>query len=354
MHGGEPDSRIPAAYYVCAPRIPLANDNPEDTISYPRDQLQRAIDRGLELMYEGTNGEPVAVVHGQTNRNGNARSYPARFRTVGPNAVYWVIPNGVLVNANSLYEFPIIATRLGDYVPFTEGAAQGPDRVVFDGITGAFAGVFTHRGEQNNQFHQAIPLNHDFNAHTTAITFGPTTLNREPFGWFGDGGGSLPLRHAWVYRPADFTLTYTGCPVDEGRCYCYDSITVAGYYPREAAVFAIEHACEDWSGQTVPTPSSLTDIKTLSSTKKVSFDDTDWTITMQVWQTLLAGVSATTVDKNTCIKALTSAMDDCQTGTARKKTGGQYKIDVPSHGSQQYAIHAGDGNPDPGTIPSRR
>ncbi|KAK6437035.1 hypothetical protein LTR95_006773 [Oleoguttula sp. CCFEE 5521] len=251
-------------------------------------------------------------------------------------------------------EFPILQTDAGDYLPFTEGAAQGPDRVVFDGATGASAGVFTHRGEVNNRFHQAIPQVHNSTALNTGITFGRTTLDVVPFGWYAGGGGSLPMRHAWVYPPADFTLTYNGCPTNEGRCYCYDTLTVAGYYPREAAVFAIENACEDWSGQTVPTTSSLTDIKSLSSTKKVSFDNTDWTITMQIWQTLLADVSATTVDKNSCIKALTSAMDDCQTGTARKKTGGQYKIDVPGHGSQQYAIHPGDGNPDPGTIPSRR
>jgi hypothetical protein len=45
--------------------------------------------------------------------------------------------------------------------PMVAGGDPGPDRVIFDGLSGAFAGVLTHRDETQNRLHAAVPLNYN-------------------------------------------------------------------------------------------------------------------------------------------------------------------------------------------------
>ncbi|KAH9828273.1 guanyl-specific ribonuclease F1 [Teratosphaeria destructans] len=310
------------------------------TRSYPRQQIQQAVLDGYRLSSQDAL-LPAA----------NGRTYPQRFLLRGPNAANWRIPND-RVNVNRLVEFPIIRNDAGQFVPFTNGSDQGPDRVVFDGATGYFAGIFTHRGEPGNGFHQCLGHNQDVNEPVIDNDFGPTILDADPFGWFSggsSGSGGFPMKRGQIYPAASFDLSTKGCPSSDGQCYCYNTVTDQGWFPRDAGVQAIDQACADWSGQAVPTSPSSTDVQTLSSTKQVSTGDSNWVIEMDVWQTLVVGSSASTVDKQNCIDALTSAMDNCQTSTVMEKIGGEYIVHISGVGSQQYVIHPAGGNPAPST-----
>ncbi|KAF2717873.1 hypothetical protein K431DRAFT_315353 [Polychaeton citri CBS 116435] len=331
-----PDAAIPSSYYVCAPR--WSSSSNDGTRSYPRQQIQQVINTAFLLEIEG-----VATTAA------NGRQYPQRFYVRGPNAANFNIPNHRQVDSNRLVEFPIIRNDDGQYVPFLDGGNQGPDRVVFDGTTGYFAGVFTHRGEVNNNFHQALGHDQDVNDPVVPPPLPPTILDVNPISWFsGMSGDRFPMKRTPTYPPADFSMTTDGCPSTDGQCYCYNTITAAGWYPRNAALQAIGQACSDWSGQTVPITNSQTDIQTLSATKQITYDDAVWSIEMSVWQTLLVNADASTVDQQSCVTALTSALDNCQTDTADKKIGGEYILHIGGVGSQQYVIHPSDSN----TIPS--
>jgi hypothetical protein len=173
-------------------------------------------------------------------------------------------------------------------------------------------------------------------------------MDSNPFVWFGGGtSDSFPLKRTPTYPPASFPTTHSGCPTGNGQCYFYDTVTIQGWYPRDAALQAIDQACSDWSGQRIPVSDSSDDIKTLSTTKEITWNTTKWTIEMSVWQTLLITASGSAVDQKSCVAALGSAMDDCQTNTISKKIGGEHIISIPGVGSQQYIIHPGEGNPAP-------
>lgn len=328
------DSDIPWDFYVCGPRGNTGIHT--DTRSYPRNQVQLAVDAGFRARWV----DRLVIAQ-------NGQAYPRPFYVRGPNAANFNIPSHRQINPNNLYEFPIIRNDQGQFVFMPQGGDQGPDRVVFDGDTGYFAGVFTHRGEVNNNFHQAFGHNEDVNDPRIDNDFGVTTLDMNPFPWFNGGGGSnLPYKRTPTNPPASFQTTFDGCPSSNGNCYCYNKVTVEGYYPRAAALKAINQACNDWNGQKVPVSPSSSNIKTLSTIKKIPLNGKTWVIEMAVWQTLLSGSSVTTVDKSRCVQALKNAMDDCQTKTTSKKIGGEHIIYI-SGGSQQYLIHPGKGNPAP-------
>lgn len=274
--------------------------------------------------------------------------YPTRFYINGPNAANWNIPSR-LANSNRLMEFPIFRNAQGGIVLFQDGDDQGPDRVVFDGATNQFAGVFTHRGEINNNFHQAPGHNQDINAPRYNIDFGPSTIDMGPFNWFSGGGNDgFPLRRSPVLPPASFPTTHDGCPLgDDGLCYCYNTVTVEGWFPKNAAAQAITQACSEWAGVKVPLAGSSTNPKTLSTTKQITYNNTVWSIEMSVWQILLVTAPASTVDKASCVAALNGALNDCQTNTIDKKIGGEWVHDIPHVGSQLFVIHPGSGNVSP-------
>ena len=275
---------------------------------------------------------------------GNGRNYPNRFYNRGPDGASFNIPTNV--NPNRLIEFPIIRNDAGQYVPLTEGADPGLDRLIFDGRTGHFAGIVTHRGEGGNRVHPAVGFNDDVNVPRIDNDFGATIIDADPFGWFfGVGSGPFPFKRSPTVPPASFPTTHDGCPSGSGQCYCYNAVTSDGFFPRDAGIRAIDQACSDWSGQQVPVSSA--DIKTLSTTKKIVWNRTQWYIELSIWQILLATVDGSTVDQASCVKALRSAMDDCQTDTISKKIGGEYMLDIPGVGSQLYIIHPANGNPAP-------
>lgn len=238
-----------------------------------------------------------------------------------------------------------------------EGLDQGPDRVVFDGFTGRFAGVFTHRGEVDNNFHRALGHDAEVNDPTIPLDFGPSILDENPFWWFGGGPDSLPYKRSGPSNdssnpapaPANFPLSKDGCPTESGQCYCYNTVTVLGWFPREAGLQAINQACDDWKSQRVPYTKSLNDIKTLSATKKINYNGRDWTIDMSFWteEPKKLPLGEFPVKQKDCVKALRSAMDNCQTADVERKIGGQYLLKVGNLGTQQFAIHPGAGNPGP-------
>src|SRR6267378_5316674 len=87
------------------------------------------------------------------------RNYPHRYN-------YWFGNwNGVQidprVNTWNLVEFPIFEDGLLYNNGVPANGDPGPDRVVFDAATGTFAGILTHRGQQNNQFVPCIGQNHN-------------------------------------------------------------------------------------------------------------------------------------------------------------------------------------------------
>lgn len=278
----------------------------------------------------------------------NGRSYPQPFYVRGPNAANFQIPtNDRRIDVNQLVEFPIIRDSAGQYIPFVTGGDQGPDRVVFDGGTGYFAGVFTHRGEVNNNFHRAPGGDRDVNSPRIDLDFGPTVMDPAAYDYFwGFDRSGLPFKRTPTYPPASFPTTYQECPYKSGQCYCYDTVTIAGWFPRDAGLQAIYQACDDWKGQTVPFISSP-----LSTTKHITYNNTDWSIELSVYQVTLVGARDSTVDQQSCLTSLRSAMDNCQTNTVSQKIGGQYLLGV-KEGTQQYILHPGDGNPAPPPRPS--
>lgn len=127
----------------------------------------------------------IALLNDEQVRGSNGRYYPQRF--------YWEAgwDHQAGVDVNDLYEFPLTRDAQGR-MGFANGQDPGPDRVVFQGINGRFVGVFTHRGETNNRFHQAIGTNVPRNNPQPEYEFGgPTNLDLDPLPWlFGGMSGS--------------------------------------------------------------------------------------------------------------------------------------------------------------------
>lgn len=81
---------------------------------------------------------------------------------------------------------------------FQTNMDPGPDRVVFTGL-GTFVGVFTHRGERNNRFHQALGHTEPvFDPEPQYDPFGPTGMDRDPLPWLLGGtmgsSGNVPFK----------------------------------------------------------------------------------------------------------------------------------------------------------------
>lgn len=83
---------------------------------------------------------------------------------------------------------------------FVEGQDAGLDRVVFEGTTGVFVGIFTHRGEEGNNLHQVAGLGTNPNYERPAVETegtanGPVNLGVDPQPWLWgtnmDGSGGL-------------------------------------------------------------------------------------------------------------------------------------------------------------------
>jgi ribonuclease len=93
-----------------------------------------------------------------------------------------VDPRGIA--ARSFVEFPIVQNGLYD------GGLPGPDRVVFDAATGTFAGVLTHRLQQNNRFVPCYGQNRTQLLPTVATFIVPIvnpTANPALIGFLGSG-----------------------------------------------------------------------------------------------------------------------------------------------------------------------
>ncbi|GIZ48158.1 hypothetical protein CKM354_001123100 [Cercospora kikuchii] len=344
-----PDYGIPSAFYVCEPRAGSSRNANQNARSYPRTQIAEALD----IAY------PLALLRRNITA-ANGRVYPTRFYARGPDAANFQIPeNDRRINVNRLMEFPLLRNEFGVFVGFREGLEQGPDRVVFDGRTGRFAGVFTHRGEEDNRFHRALGHDAEVNRPTIPLDFPPTIVVADPFGypWFGGGIDSFPSKRsgpandsgsaASAPAPANFPLSKDGCPTESGQCYCYNTVTILGWFPREAGLQAIDQACNDWKSQRVPYTKSLNDIKTLSATKKINYNGKDWTIDMSFWTEVpkKLPLGEFPVKQKDCVTALRSAMDNCQTADVERKIGGQYLLKVGNLGTRQFVIHPGVGNP---------
>ncbi len=74
----------------------------------------------------------------------------------GSTAVRSNLPAGEMHPDDLMQYYPIGKNADGNYVPFVDGAADGPDRIVFHGTSGQFVALITHRGEAQGYWHAAI------------------------------------------------------------------------------------------------------------------------------------------------------------------------------------------------------
>jgi len=251
------------------------------------------------------------------------------------------------IDSNRLVESPIIRDPTGHYVELTQGADPGPDRVVFDGQTGTFAGVFTHRDGSNNRFHRALGHNEDVNSpEIDEGTLISTVMDNYLAGLPEFGSMDLPLKRAPTFPDANFQINRDDCPSSNGQCYCYNTITNLGWFPRDAGIQVIDYACELMNEQTVPPPNGQAP-QVLSQTLNAVVDNTKYWVEVAVWTTQLQGGQPSVVNRQSCIDSLTAAMDNCQTGTGTQKIGGQYILYIDGVGSQQFLIHPAANNPAP-------
>ncbi|KAN0072722.1 hypothetical protein V8E54_008836 [Elaphomyces granulatus] len=119
------------------------------------------------------------------------RDYPHTYYYKGRN---W---NGVRIDRRvdtyNLVEFPIFENG----TLYNAGPPE-TDRVVFDAATGTFAGILTHRGQQNNQFvpcigqnrNQALPSVAQYFIPILNPTANPALIGFNPGSGSGTGSGS--------------------------------------------------------------------------------------------------------------------------------------------------------------------
>jgi hypothetical protein len=158
---------VPSRFYLCAPRGHGASRS--NSAVYSDDHIQRTINYAYQI---------VANRRPRLPGNGNQDPYPHDYRTLGPNGLAGIDP---FAAQSDLLLFPLIPGQL-----FRAGMDPGPDRVVFNEHTGAFAGVLTHRGEYNNRFHPATPEHEN-----PYLPYSPINAFRRPPPWLDGKFGGL-------------------------------------------------------------------------------------------------------------------------------------------------------------------
>jgi hypothetical protein len=165
----------------------------------------------------------VLFNNGETIMASGGIRYPAPMFFTGPGstAVRSNLPAGEM-NPNDLMQYPIAKNADGNYVPFVDGAADGPDRIVFHGTSGQFVALITHRGEAQGYWHAAIAADSS-SAGLSSDQVAVSTLDQDPYPWFSQiWAGGVPTNQVWniPLMPGTVTNTttatadgdFTGCP----------------------------------------------------------------------------------------------------------------------------------------------
>ena len=144
--------------------------NPDDAVSYFSTDIQAALNRGYQH-------------HTETDRlySHNRNAYPHDFGN------YENLRLDPLCDPDRLVEFPITLNRL-----FDDSDDEGPDRVIFDGVTGVFCGVITHRGHIDNGFHECLRHNAPVGDHPGVNLEVPTIPELPWMAGIGSGSGPIP------------------------------------------------------------------------------------------------------------------------------------------------------------------
>ena len=171
-------------WWVCSDYRRRAN--PDQAVSYYTTDVQAALNEGYRH-------------HTDVNRlySHNSNAYPHRFGNYD---------NLVLssdCDPDRLQELPIILDGL-----FDDGRDEGADRVIFDGMTGAFCGVITHRGHNDNTFHECLRHNAPIGDHPTDNLEIPTIPSLPWMDGIGAAGsGPIPkLKRAYGYNPQEESI----------------------------------------------------------------------------------------------------------------------------------------------------
>lgn len=143
--------------------------------------------------------------------------YPAPMFFTGPGSttVRGNLPAGE-INPNDLVQYPIAKNADGNYAPFIDGAAAGPDRIVFHGTSGQFVALITHRGETQGYWHAAVAP-HSSSTGLSSDQVAVSTLDQDPYPWFSQiWADGAPTNQAWNIPLMPGTVTDTTTVTAEG------------------------------------------------------------------------------------------------------------------------------------------